>query len=470
MNRNRALVLTISIVCTVLPFAGQMYGDRSGGWLMVDFRAYYCASSAQRHHADPYLTESIHDCESTSPSPYYRAPANVTVPAPYPPYALAMLYPLTLLPFATAAIVWWTILAVCVLGAAYALAQVVRRPFFVAWACLVLSLGLASLLSGNVVPVCIAALVVAALCAQLGYFPGAAFAIAVAMVEPHVALPAAIAAFIRFPAIRLVLVLIFALLGAASLASGGLAHNIGYLAVVLPAHALSEVSRDNQYSLATVVAALGAPDSQAVTIGTLSYGLVVLIGVVVAVRLARVYHDPAFAVLVPPAFALLGGSFVHTVELAAAVPACLLLFMRAEAQRGWLLAALVLLAVPWMLATSVALFLAPLFPVAYLVYVLGGRDRTCALAATVASFAAIVGLFALALAPPVHNIAAHVIRPPIDPSLAEASWRAYVLGNSTNRPVMWLLRLPTWIGLLLLAGIAAAQSGKSSAPRRDARS
>jgi hypothetical protein len=219
---------------------------------------------------------------------------------------------------------------------------------------------------------------------------------------------------------------------------------------VVPAHALAEVSRDNQYSLATLVAAAGVPDGIAVLIGSLSYLAMIAVGVLIAMRLARRYDEPALILLVPPALSLLGGSFVHTGEIAAAVPAALLLFARATAYRGWLLASLVMLAVPWMNATSVATFLAPLFPVGYLVYVLWDRDRTLALAAALASFVVIAGLFHLAATSAGGVVHAHAY-PPIDPRLAEASWRSFVLSDSTNNPVMWLLRLPTWLGLLFLA-------------------
>jgi hypothetical protein len=186
------------------------------------------------------------------------------------------------------------------------------------------------------------------------------------------------------------------------------------------------------------------------------------VGIVVALRLARRYHEPAFLTLMPPAVALLGGTFVHTAEIAAAVPAALLLFARAAEYRNALVAAVILLAVPWMSATSAALFLAPLFPVAYLAYALSGRRLTVALGTALASLCAIAILFVLASQPALHSHAVALVRPPIDPRLAEAGWRAFVLGNSTNRSVMWLLRLPTWIGLILLVIAAVALSRKTS--------
>jgi hypothetical protein len=119
--------------------------------------------------------------------------------------------------------------------------------------------------------------------------------------------------------------------------------------------------------------------------------------------------------------------------------------------------------VPWMMATSVALFLAPLVPVAYLLYPLGGRDRTLALVGAVAAYAIVFGLFTAAAGAPHVAAVAHA-HPPIDPRLAEASWRDYVLGNTTNNPAMWLLRLPTWIGLLALIASAVFLARRTLRP------
>lgn len=465
----RAGWLATIVLCTLLPFVGQFYGDRGAGWLAIDFRAYYCAALAQREHRNPYFAQSIHDCERTTPAPFYRVPENVSVPAPYPPYALAFMYPITLLPFAAAVYLWWALLAASLLIAAAALARAAAAPALVAWGALALSLGLTSLTSGNVIPLAVAAIVVAALLAQRGKLAAASLALAFAMIEPQIALPASVGFFALAPRGRPYLIATFAALLLVALATAGFAQTLGYGTLVLPAHALSEVSRDNQYSLSTVLAALGVSDRAAVTAGSVSYIVALVAGVVLALRLARQYDDPALAVLVPPAVSLLGGTFVHTGEIAIAAPACLVLLMRAAPQRAWLLGTLILLAVPWMLSTSAALFLAPIFPAAYLAYALRHRDRRMALAVALGAFAVIFGLFELAIG---GGHASHIVRehPPIDPRLAEAGWRQLVLGNTTNSLVMWLLRLPTWIGLIAFAALAAAVArGSAAHPSPDRR-
>ncbi|HYL27284.1 MAG TPA: hypothetical protein VEW74_05575, partial [Candidatus Nitrosotalea sp.] len=112
---TRLSTFVIALVLTLLPIAGQFAGDRASGWLGIDFGGYYCGALMQREGGNPYFAEPLHACERAAPAPFYRPPANVTVPAPYPPYALAFFYPLTLIPFAPAAVVWWMLLAAAVL-------------------------------------------------------------------------------------------------------------------------------------------------------------------------------------------------------------------------------------------------------------------------------------------------------------------------------------------------------------------
>ncbi|MGB8518982.1 MAG: hypothetical protein WCD38_02320, partial [Candidatus Tumulicola sp.] len=294
-------------------------------------------------------------------------------------------------------------------------------------------------------------------------FGVAAVAVGVAMVEPHVAFPAALALFVAAPRARFPLAIALGILAALSLAAGGITANVAYLTAVIPAHALSEVSRDNQYSLSTIVSALGAPDATAVLIGGIAYVAALAFGVYLAARLAR-NGDLAYLVLIPPAIALLGGSFVHTAEIAAAVPAAFVLCTTAYDRSARLVTTLVLLAVPWMMATSAALFLAPFFPIAYLVTAFGFK-RSAVYAWALASLAGILLLFALAAHPAGAPVAHHAARPFIDPNLAEASWRQFVLADSTNRPITWLLRLPTWIGLVMLALFATLRAFGTTQPQ-----
>ena len=105
-------------------------------------------------------------------------------------------------------------------------------------------------------------------------------------------------------------------------------------------------------------------------IGSITYALMLAVGVAVALRLAAALRRAGSGGARSAGVRRVRRILRAVRRIAAAVPAALLLFMRAQVQRGWLFAALMLLVVPWMMATSAALFLAPLFPVAYLTYAL----------------------------------------------------------------------------------------------------
>jgi hypothetical protein len=455
---RRVLTYGLLALCSLLPITAQTLADRHAGWMLVDFRAYYCGALMLRQDQDPYRVDPLHACEHSTPSPFYMAPDRVTVPAPYPPYALALLAPLTFLSFRIAAVVWWLLLAACFGVAAWSLSRLIAARFTVGCAAFALSLGLTCFSSGNAIPIAVALITLAALLLQRGRSMEAAACVSIAMIEPNVALPAAIGLFVVIPKARVPLIVAAALLGALSIFSGPRL-NAEYLLSVLPAHALSEVSRDNQYSLSTILAAAGVSDRASAQIGALSYLVMLALGVVAGRRLAQRYTDGAFALVIPTAFALIGGSFVHTEALAAAVPAAMMLFARETRRRALLMATSILLTVPWIFATSAALFLAPIVPVAYLVRELWSAKRTTLGVAGLATAAIIVLLFDFssgqvhhATPSATHNQAF------IDPTLAEASWRIFVLSDSTNRLSMWLLRAPSWIGLLLVFGAALAQS------------
>ena len=84
------------------------------------------------------------------------------------------------------------------------------------------------------------------------------------MIEPHLGLPVCIALAIWMPATRFPLAVAFGRWRRSRSALLGPATNLEYFTSVLPAHALSEVTRDTQYSLTAVLAALGLSHDAAV--------------------------------------------------------------------------------------------------------------------------------------------------------------------------------------------------------------
>ena len=85
-SETRAIVLVVSLamlsLCGYWTFmSGKMY----------DFRAFYCAGRATAMRADPYREQPLHACERRSTTlGVPRDPADTTVPAPFPPFVLAL--------------------------------------------------------------------------------------------------------------------------------------------------------------------------------------------------------------------------------------------------------------------------------------------------------------------------------------------------------------------------------------------
>ncbi len=421
------LTVTIAVACTLLPIMGQVYSDSANGSLMLRFRSYYCASLAAREHQDPYRVSSVSKCERTMPAPFRGVVSGkaTVILAGYPPYVLALIAPLTRLNFFWASLVWWGLLGLACVAAAFMLAKVAQLPFLVAWAALALSLGLSSLTTGLLLPISVMALIFAAYFAQRGQWGFCGLAAALAMTEPLIALPAVIALFVRYRWIRSTLLLACALLVALSFQFGGLALNVTYFKVIV------------------ADAVPFATGSTAIALGLIGYSLMTAFGVFLGVRMARRHYEPAFVTLIPPAVILVGLSLRGTVEFAAAIPVCLLLYSYTFSYRRAAIAPLILLAVPWLGSASAALLLAPFFPIAYLAYMLGGHRRVIAFAVGLASLGAVA--FFVVLASPTTVFHASNLMP-------------LLLGAPGER-VQWLTRAIGLAGLGALLIILSSESG-----------
>jgi hypothetical protein len=132
----------------------------------------------------------------------------------------------------------------------------------------------------------------------------------------------------------------------------------------------------------------------------------------------------------------------------------LLIFCARREQQSLAAIALLLLAVPWTWAVSPALVIAPLFPVGYLAWRYWNGNARIALLAALAAAVLLWGLIQLAGAAP--GAATHARALAIDPRLAEATWSNFTQKSSTNSIAAWMLRVPTWAGLLLLLTRATA--------------
>ena len=391
----------------------------------LDFQAFYCGAKALAAHANPYLNQPLHDCErATSPS-FFALYPNVTVPAPLPPYALALFVPLALLPFAAAKAVWFAAMLALTALTVWLTAKLARIPLGVALAALCAAVLGPAVLQLALAPLPIALLVLAAFFVSRGRRNAAAACMTAAMIEPHVALPAALALFCWIPAMRLRLIAGAVLATAVAFVAIGPQVALWYLTVLLPGHAGSELNNLGQFSLTSLLYHAGVSGAVALRLGSLQYALMLVFGVWIGRVLSKRFDDPAFLVTGAAACSVVGGAFIHLSEIAVAIPLVCMLAQRTRAHAAWI--ALALLAVPWEAIFNWA-FLAP-FALMGLAWIVWYRWRPMPLALLLGSLAAL--LISLRL----HEISvrefldAHVHSNVIAPAAAGASsdvtWAAF---------------------------------------------
>jgi hypothetical protein len=445
-----APVLVLSLACL---FAALLASVATN----YDFRAFYCAGTALREHQNPYNVQPLRNCEVSLPNdPFKPYSRTVALPAPLPGYALAAFMPISRLPFSPAGRLWTGLLLLSIALAVCSLATLTGLSAAAVACAFLVSLCAGSIGFGEVVPVCVAAICASGVFAQRRQWVACSLVASLALIEPHIGLPIVLCLLICVKAARATLITTIATLGAASLVALGPTWTFEYLTAVLPAHALSELSSEAQLSLSAISYALGAAPARAVAIGAVSYLIAMVCGILTGYALSRRFNSNAFLIFAPAAFSLIGGTFIHVTQLAAALPLALLLSSHEKRYRPVFLTAALLLAVPWRLAGTPLLIAAATLAIAYVAWEASGKNlRMCAACATGAL--AILLLINVFTGEPRHTGTSKNLAGLINPVYAEAGWarynEAYLSGSGADR---WLRRIPSWLGLLLLGGGATA--------------
>ncbi len=460
-----ALLIALGVLATIMPASTRLVKDPE------DLRAFYCAGQTMLAHHDPYLAEPLRSCEVREIRAAGMAPyVGLALPAPLPAFALVPFALLSLLPFALASTLYVLLLVVAMAATAILIARLTAFPLSATIAALILSDGLITVLNGQIFPFALLALCASAFELSRGGYVRASIYAALAAIEPHVALPALVSLGYSLPRTRVPIALALTALAGLALLALGLGENLEYVLRVLPAHARSESTAGGQYSLTSLLYHAGMTRDRAIFIGNVQYALMCAFGVVVAQRLARAYDAPELYALVPPAFALLGGPFIHLTQMAVAVPALLALAHRIPERRTLFGIALLLAVIPWQDIVENDTFMA------------------------IGSIAAISGIVAIAFWRPNYRVAIiaivamialggfertlRVAYPPAksDPTraidavaqsdrLAEATWEAFVETTQSGNAGRYLaVRLPTWIAVLVLIGGSVAAVSRRRVP------
>jgi hypothetical protein len=426
-----------------------------------DFKSFYCAGEAVLQHADPYRVEPLRACTHRVVS---WEPTWLVVPAPLPGYSLAFFAALATLPFQTASLAYEALLVAGVLIGALALARLTGWSPLLTLLVLIPTDGFLNVSYGGFMPIVVAALCVGALALERGAMTVVAICLGIAMLEPHVALPAFLAVLIGVPRARVATCAVAAVLVAISIAAVGVSINVEYFRTELPLVALGEVAANDQYSLTRVLAAIGMSPARAVSIGSASFLFMLAVGVTLGLRLAK-RRRLAYLLLLPPAAGMLGGSYIHDVQLVAEIPLALLIASDVPALRGWSLGAALLLLLP-ALSHRFAAFPAPaIFVLAAMVSLLelfkttaepAWRKKTALLAQIV-----VVAAVGLSIVQGVHAnsriaqpIAAHAVAEPVISAseFAPQVWGDYLTSippeHAASRYI--LEKLPAWFAITIL--------------------
>jgi hypothetical protein len=289
------------------------------------FKAFYCAGEAVRERRDPYRVEPLRSCERRVAA--IDAPEGYVEPAPLPGYALVPFAALAALPVRTAALLFAVLLALAAVAAAWFLAAALRTPpaaVLLAFA----PLAFLNAAYGEIPPFAVLGICAAAYCLRTERWNLAGIVVCGALLQPNVGVPAALACLICVPRARRALVATTLVLAGISLAVLGVAGNAEYFGAVLPLQAGAELAASDQYSLARLLVVAGVAPDASLLVAKLAFAVMVAVGVVLAGVIAVRLRSPEAVPLIPPAAVLLGGIYVHDIQMLFALPAALFVAAR----------------------------------------------------------------------------------------------------------------------------------------------
>jgi hypothetical protein len=434
-------------------------GDALPWQRLYDFQDFYCAGAAVDGHADPYRYEPLHRCEHLiNRSSAYRGDPKRVVPAPIPPYDLPPFELAARVGFPPARTVDAIAIVIAVAAAVGGLA-LIGIPLDVAALALVLPAGYLLLDAGQIVPFALVLLVFCGVALARRCDRVAGVLAALTLIEPHLGLPVFLAVFLTIPRSRVTAVASGLFLAFVGLLTVGPAGAIEYIARVLPAQAAAEAGYPYQYSFTYLLVCAGLAPGAALAAGQASYVVLLVGGIWLGRQLCVALERRELVAYLPAACAVIGGSYVHMVDLAMAVPAALVLSNYARGLSKTIATlSLCVLCVPWIAVwIGKKLFLASLFVVAMMLFRLGpGAGIGAALSlGTFSAVAAAIYLFELR---PPAPFSVTTLIPSLRPDdLAQQAWSAYVAQLKTSM-LPWLpIKVPTWAGLagLLVAAVRA---------------
>lgn len=465
-EQRTSLVFTGTLAAVILTvmFAQLRAGEYTQ--FFVDFKVPYCAAQTMLQGADPYRFGSLATCEHTVAVPPYvpaLRPNDPTLePPPIPPYALLPFLALARLPFAFALALWMG----ANIGGCIAAAEMLRRALPTVPSALIgsavvvsaLPVGLDLAQFTGIVLLAVTALGIALRDRRpvaLGCW------LAVAAVQPHVALPAAVALLAGGG--RMARLAVLAAGAALALVSALIFEplTVEWLTVVLPGAAAVNLIDAGQVSFVSLPATLGVPLGPLLTAAKGIYAAAIVLGAWAAGRIAVRSGRLEAVPWIGTAIGTLAAPYLHLQQVTLVLPAALLL-VEIGPSRRWATVALYGLAVPW--SALVMQSWGPLFAIG----AAAGAWRGVAPRRLLAVIGTGLLLLAILTAAAYGFTALRQPEPTIAPVAAgHDAWAPFIVlqAHAFGRATLPARALTWAAGLLLivLAGIAAFSSQRSPA-------
>lgn len=436
----------------------------------TDFRPFYCAGKVILLHEDPYRVEPLRSCEADLGRPSTTREDELRYfvePAPLPGYDFLPLAALALVPFYAAKLLFAVLSLGAVVVAGICLARLSRLPVLLTLAVAYFAIGYESTDLGQLSPIAIALLFVAALAIRNGRDVVALCAVGGAMIQPQIAAFPLVALAVFVPRTRVPAALLVIVLGIGSFAALGLPRSLEYIQI-LPLHSSTQLLNGGQYSVAALLATLGVRPSIALALGS-AWAVAALAIVLVVLRRAKVNLSTSGAIIaVPTVFASLGGTFIHATQIGVALLAAVTLSRPTARRWFWSSLALGVLVVPFAelpytrLGVETVLVYGLALACAYaIVLYCSGPFRAWQRAATVTGLLGLAVVVLAATRPPLHAVTGADGKADQPAMFASAAnLRHNTLYNHANvtlryRVASLLLRLPTWIALLVIGGASS---------------
>ncbi|GAC1567124.1 MAG: hypothetical protein NVS2B3_03650 [Vulcanimicrobiaceae bacterium] len=433
-----------------------------------DFKAFYCAGAAANRGENPYLTDPLDRCGAVRDAQIPSYARTGVAAAPLPTYDIAVFRLFALLPYPMAAVLWLVLSVIALSLAIIVAARLSALSPVLIFASIAIPLYYLSLEWGQLPPFLFASTAFAAYALQRSAYRSAGIACVLTMIEPHLGVPVCIAAMAWAPRTRSTISLGVTALALIGVASAGLLTNFEYFKIVLPLHAMSEIPAGSQYSLTWLSYFLGAPSSIALKVGTLSYVFMAVLGIITSRNVARASQVPALIPVVPAAFIVLGGTFVHLWQISISILLAVILIGISRRATPLLWLSLLLQAplwggvAAWTVHPITLVRIESTLAVAVIAYFAARYyQKNCLTALLVSLIGAVLyfGMSTIVIGAPLSAVRISATAANYDRALgsnrryASGTWGTYIRSLEPNHvsSVRTLLeKVPRWIGLLLL--------------------